>query len=70
VSQPPRAGGTCDQAYRIPEAENSTAIYARTEVQGAARPEAARAWLAFIGSPDALKIVERYGFKPHRGDAG
>jgi Bacterial extracellular solute-binding protein len=38
--------------------------------EGGPRPEAARAWLAFIGSPDALKIVERYGFKPHRGDAG
>jgi len=54
----------------IPEAENSTAIYAGAEVNGAAHPDAARAWLAFIRSPDALKIFERYGFKPSHGDAG
>jgi hypothetical protein len=38
--------------------------------EGAMHPEAARAWLAFIRSPDALKIFERYGFKPYHGDAG
>jgi ABC-type molybdate transport system substrate-binding protein len=39
-------------------------------VKGAVHPEAARARLAFIRSPDALKIFERYGFKPYHGDAG
>ena len=48
----------------IPEAEISTAIYAGAEVKGPAHPEAARAWLAFIRSPDALKIFESYGFEP------
>ncbi len=49
----------------IPDAENSTAIYAGAEVKGAPHPEAARAWLAFIRSPAALAIFERYGFKPY-----
>jgi molybdate transport system substrate-binding protein len=34
-------------------------------VKGAPHPEAARAWLAFIRSPAALAIFERYGFKPY-----
>ena len=49
----------------IPAAENATAIYAGAEVKGAAHPEAAKAWLDFIHSPDALRIFERYGFKPY-----
>jgi molybdate transport system substrate-binding protein len=51
----------------IPAAENTTAIYAGAEVKGAAHPEAARAWLDFIHSPEALAIFERYGFKPYAG---
>jgi len=51
----------------IPEADNATAIYAGATVKGAAHPEAAKAWLAFIRSPDALKIFENYGFKPYEG---
>ena len=47
----------------IPDADNVTAIYAGAEVKGAPHPEAARAWLDFIHSPDALQIFERYGFK-------
>ncbi|WP_371418547.1 substrate-binding domain-containing protein [Acidisoma sp. S159] len=49
----------------IPAADNATAIYAGAEVSGAPHPEAARAWLAFIHSPSALGIFERYGFKPY-----
>jgi molybdate transport system substrate-binding protein len=51
----------------IPDADNATAVYAGAEVKGAAHPEAAKAWLAFIRSPDALQIFERYGFKPYLG---
>jgi ABC-type molybdate transport system substrate-binding protein len=51
----------------IPEADNATAIYAGAQVQGAAHPEAAKAWLTFIRSPEALGIFGRYGFKPYRG---
>jgi ABC-type Fe3+ transport system substrate-binding protein len=34
-------------------------------VKGAPHPEAAKAWLNFIHSPEVLKIFERYGFKPY-----
>jgi ABC-type Fe3+ transport system substrate-binding protein len=32
-------------------------------VAGAPHAQAARAWLDFVGSDDALKILQRYGFK-------
>ncbi len=44
---------------------NVTAIYAGALVKGAPHPDAAKAWLDFIRSPEALKIFERYGFKPY-----
>lgn len=31
-------------------------------VKDAPHPEAARAWLAFIRSPEAFRIFQRYGF--------
>jgi molybdate transport system substrate-binding protein len=49
----------------ISDADNSTATYAGATVKGAPHPEAAKAWLDFIHSPTALKIFERYGFKPY-----
>jgi ABC-type molybdate transport system substrate-binding protein len=49
----------------IPDAENTTAVYAGAQVAGAAHPQAARAWLEFIRSPEALAIFERYGFKAY-----
>jgi ABC-type molybdate transport system substrate-binding protein len=54
----------------IPEAMNSTAIYAGAVVTGAPHPEAAKLWLDFIRSPEGLKIFEHYGFKPYQGDGG
>jgi molybdate transport system substrate-binding protein len=51
----------------IPDADNATGIYAGAEVTGAAHPQAARAWLDFIRSPEALHIFERYGFKAYAG---
>jgi ABC-type molybdate transport system substrate-binding protein len=53
----------------IPPAQNTTAVYAAAMVKGAAHPAAARAWLEFLRSPEALAIFERYGFKPAPGDA-
>jgi molybdate transport system substrate-binding protein len=53
----------------IPSAQNTTAIYAGAEVKGAPHPEAARLWLAFVRSPAALSIFERYGFKPFPASA-
>ena len=49
----------------IPASDNATAIYAGAAVKGAAHPEAAKAWLAFITSPASIKIFEGYGFKPY-----
>ncbi|CAE6847270.1 molybdate ABC transporter substrate-binding protein [Paraburkholderia aspalathi] len=56
----------------IPDAQNTTAIYAGAEVKGAAHPVAARTWLAFISSPAAFDIFKRYGFgkfEPEKDDA-
>jgi molybdate transport system substrate-binding protein len=49
----------------IPDAQNATGVYAGAIVKGAAHPEAAGLWLAFITSPEALAIFERYGFAPY-----
>jgi molybdate transport system substrate-binding protein len=49
----------------IPDADNATAIYAGAPVKGAPHPEAAKLWLDFIRSPEALHIFEGYGFKPY-----
>ena len=49
----------------IPAADNATAIYAGAQVKAAPHPDAAKAWLDFIHSPEALQIFERYGFKPY-----
>jgi ABC-type molybdate transport system substrate-binding protein len=54
----------------IPDTQNTTAIYAGAEVSGAQHPEAAKAWLDFIRSPQALAIFERYGFKPYTPGQG
>ncbi len=49
----------------IPPAQNATAIYAGAVVSGALHADAARLWLAFIRSPQALSILGRYGVKPY-----
>lgn len=49
----------------IPAADNTTAIYAGAIAAGAPHPQAARRWLDFIRSKDALTIFEHYGFKPY-----
>jgi ABC-type molybdate transport system substrate-binding protein len=48
----------------IPASENVTAVYGAAVVRAAAHPKAARAWIAFLRSPQALRIFERYGFRP------
>jgi molybdate transport system substrate-binding protein len=50
----------------IPPALNTTDIYAGALVKGAEHRDAARAWLDFIRSPEALAIFSRYGFQPYR----
>jgi molybdate transport system substrate-binding protein len=53
----------------IPASQNTTAIYAGAMAKNATHPEAARLWLSFIHSPQALSIFEHYGFKPYPGKA-
>jgi ABC-type molybdate transport system substrate-binding protein len=51
----------------IPASQNTTAIYAGAMVKNASHSAAARLWLSFIHSPEALSIFEHYGFKPYAG---
>jgi len=53
----------------IPASQNTIAIYAAAMAAHAPHPEAAQHWLAFIRSPQALKIFEQYGFKPYVASA-
>jgi ABC-type molybdate transport system substrate-binding protein len=50
----------------IPAALNTTGIYTGAVVKGAAHPDAAKAWLAFLASPQAFAIFERYGFQAYK----
>jgi ABC-type molybdate transport system substrate-binding protein len=47
----------------IPPEQNTIANYSAAMVPDAPHPEAARAWLAFVTSDEAFKILDRYGFK-------
>jgi molybdate transport system substrate-binding protein len=47
----------------IPPEVNTLANYSAAMVAGAPHPEAARAWLDFVASDGAFRILERYGFK-------
>jgi ABC-type molybdate transport system substrate-binding protein len=47
----------------IPAEFNTLANYSAAMVADAPHPAAARAWLDFIGSDGAFKILEHYGFK-------
>ncbi|HVP33721.1 MAG TPA: substrate-binding domain-containing protein [Steroidobacteraceae bacterium] len=49
----------------IPDSQNATGVYAAATVRGAAHVRAAKEWLDFIRSPQALAVFERYGFKPY-----
>ncbi len=48
----------------IPAKYNTTAVYAAALVKDAPHPAAGKLWIEFLRSPTALKIFERYGFKP------
>jgi ABC-type Fe3+ transport system substrate-binding protein len=52
-------------SVEIPEAQNSTAIYAGAMVAGAPHPNAARLWLQYLRSPEAARIFQRYGFNTY-----
>jgi ABC-type molybdate transport system substrate-binding protein len=46
----------------IPPAHNTTANYSAAMVPNAPHPEASRAWLAFVASDEAFKILDHYKF--------
>lgn len=48
---------------KIPDAQNSVAIYAGGVLTGAPHPQAAAQWLAYLKSPEAQAIYHQYGFK-------
>lgn len=54
----------------ISDAQNTVGVYAGAVVKHAPHARAAKAWLNFIRSPDALAIFERYGFKPYIASGG
>jgi len=47
----------------IPPEQNTVANYSAAMVPDAPHPAAAQAWLAFVSSDDAFKILDHYGFK-------
>jgi ABC-type molybdate transport system substrate-binding protein len=51
----------------IPDSENATGIYGAAQIKGAPHPKEAQEWIAFLHSPTALDIFDRYGFKPVQG---
>ena len=47
----------------IPVAQNVLAVYSAAATSAAPHPDAAKAWLEFIGSDEAFAILSPYGFK-------
>lgn len=54
----------------IPAAQNATETYAGAVIAGARHARAAKAWLDFIRSPEAMGIFARYGFRPAGAGSG
>jgi ABC-type molybdate transport system substrate-binding protein len=50
----------------IPDAQNTSGVYAGGVVKGAAHADAARKWLDFLKSPEAMRIFSGYGFSPYQ----
>ncbi len=47
----------------IPASQNSTAIYAAAIMRNAPHADAARAWLAYLTTPEAQAVYREYGFE-------
>jgi ABC-type molybdate transport system substrate-binding protein len=58
--------GTPIEHVDIPDAQNTTGVYAGGIVKGAAHADAAKKWLDFLRTPEAVAIFARYGFQPYR----
>ena len=52
------------EGVAIPVSQNITALYAGGVVKGAPHAAAARAWLAYLKSPEARQAYQRFGFGP------
>ncbi len=52
------------ETIAIPKAQNSTATYTAARMKHAPHPEAARAFIAFMTSPQARAVYKKYGFQP------
>ena len=52
----------------IPAAQNTRAIYSAAMVKGAVHAAAAKAWIKFVASPEAVGILEHYGFQPYHAN--
>jgi ABC-type molybdate transport system substrate-binding protein len=48
----------------IPADQNFTAVYGAAVLRNAPHTEAARAWVAFLNSPEAQAVYRKYGFGP------
>ena len=48
----------------IPKDQNIAAVYGAAVLRNAPHPEAARAWVAFLNSPEAQAVYREYGFGP------
>ncbi len=59
-----RAAGDTVTGVTIPDAQNVTAHYPIAAVREAPNPAGARAFVAFVLSPDAGAVLARYGFLP------
>ena len=51
------------EAVAIPAAQNTVESYSAAAVAAAPHPDAARDWLAFLQTPEALAVMQGYGFK-------
>ena len=59
--------GHAIEAIPIPAAQNTVESYSAAAVATAAHPDAARDWLAFIQTSEALAVMQGYGFKAAEG---
>src|ERR1700761_7476305 len=55
--------GHAIEAVAIPASQNTVESYSAAALAAAPHPQAARDWLAFLQTPEALAVMQGYGFK-------
>ncbi|MEO8925332.1 MAG: substrate-binding domain-containing protein [Caldimonas sp.] len=58
------------EAVVIPASQNTVASYSAAAVANSAHPKAAQDWLSFIQTPEALTVLQGYGFKAVQSKPG